>query len=113
MPYSFCFSVFPVPSLRADGISDKALLCLFSQLPNGNVGVAGQTFAFSLRPGTPFLTAKELAQFCNSLFSYYGQIPFTADKRKWILLVFLTPNVELRGRPNRRDNAKQRRFGLS
>jgi hypothetical protein len=25
----------------------------------------------------------------------------------------LTPNVELSGRPNRRNNAKQRRFGLS
>ena len=25
----------------------------------------------------------------------------------------MTPNAELRGRPDRRDNAKQRRFGLS
>ena len=102
-----------VPSLRADGFSDKALLYLFSHLPSGNVDVTGQTFALSLRPGTPFLTAKELAKFCNTLFSYYGQIPFTADKRKWILLVFLTPNVELRGRHNRRNTAKQRRLELS
>ena len=76
-----------VPSLRADGFSDKALLYLFSHLPSGNVGVAGQTCAFSLRPGATLQTAKELVRFCNSLLSYREPIPSAADKRKLILLV--------------------------
>ena len=76
-----------VPSLRADGFSDKALLYLFSHLPSGNVDVAGQTCAFSLRPGATLQTAKELARFCYSLFNYRDQIPFKTDNRKLIFRV--------------------------
>ena len=33
--------------------------------------------------------------------------------REQIIVAIEMPNAELRGRPDRRDNAKQRRFGLS
>ena len=80
MPYSFLFfRVYGSKPTRRQ-LFRQGTLQSFSQLPSDNIFIAGQTFALSLRPGKPFLTAKELARFCNSLFIYREPIPFNAEK---------------------------------
>ena len=87
MPYSFLFFRVSGSKPTRRRFFRQGTLQSFSQLLSGNVGVAGQTCAFSLRPGATLQTAKELVRFCNSLLSYREPIPSAADKRKLILLV--------------------------
>ncbi len=86
MPYSFCFSVFPVPSLGADGFYDKALLYLFL-ICRAAMLASPDNLCLFYTAWISFSDCQSIALFCNSLLSYRDHIPFKADKRKYILLV--------------------------